>query len=140
MVASSSLLHDCQITEAYIDTQETEAATPYLEPSGAYSSLQPKPDDYEELGLLTERNLVDFARQIAAGMVSCLLNLMIYNSLYIDAAIYTYYYMYIIYTYVDRLFMVEEWTGLEASVYVFTVHVRVHILSLMALWQYWQLY
>ena len=57
-----------QFTDAYFKTKEDEAA-PYLEPSGAYSSLAPESEDYEQLGLITERNLMDFARQIAAGMV-----------------------------------------------------------------------
>ena len=59
-----------QFTNAFLDPQEDTTAAPYLEPTGAYSTLQPKDEDYEQLGILTERNLVDFARQIAAGMVS----------------------------------------------------------------------
>ena len=55
-----------QFTDAYFKTNEDKAA-PYLDPSGAYSSLAPKSEDYEKM--ITERNLVDFARQIAAGMV-----------------------------------------------------------------------
>lgn len=38
-----------------------------MEPGGAYSELEPKEKEYEPI---TERDLVDFARQIAAGMVS----------------------------------------------------------------------
>lgn len=34
-----------------------------------YSELSPKDDSYMELGVLEERNLLEFARQIAAGMV-----------------------------------------------------------------------
>ena len=58
-----------QFTDAYFTTQGEDPAAPYMEPSGAYSELTPKDEDYEQLGLITERNLVDFARQIAAGMV-----------------------------------------------------------------------
>ena len=32
--------------------------------------MRPAEEEYDHLGVLTERNLVDFARQIAAGMVS----------------------------------------------------------------------
>ena len=39
------------------------------EPEGAYSELNPTKDNYAELGALEERNLLEFARQIAAGMV-----------------------------------------------------------------------
>lgn len=59
-----------QLTEGYFNPDESEPGAPYLEPSGAYSNLKPKDEEYDELGLITERNLVDFARQIAAGMVS----------------------------------------------------------------------
>ena len=45
-------------------------AVPYLEPLGVYSHLSPKDEDYDQLGTLEERDLVDFARQITAGMVS----------------------------------------------------------------------
>ena len=50
-------------------------AAPYLEPVGVYSKLKPKDEDYAELGTLNERNLLEFARQIAAGMV-CLARLL----------------------------------------------------------------
>jgi hypothetical protein len=56
-----------QLTEGYFNPDE---AAPYLEPSGAYSDLKPRDEEYDQLGIITERNLVDFARQIAAGMVS----------------------------------------------------------------------
>jgi serine/threonine protein kinase len=56
-----------KFTDSYFTTREDEAA-PYEDPSGVYSSLAPESEDYEQLGLITERNLVDFARQIAAGM------------------------------------------------------------------------
>ena len=39
------------------------------EPNGVYSELSPKDDSYLDLGVLEERNLLEFARQIAAGMV-----------------------------------------------------------------------
>ena len=58
-----------QFTDTYFTMQEEKAA-PYVEPSGAYSRLEAESADYAQLGLITERNLVDFARQIAAGMVS----------------------------------------------------------------------
>ena len=45
-------------------------AVPYLEPSGVYSHLNPKDEDYDQLGTLEKRDLVDFAQQIAAGMVN----------------------------------------------------------------------
>ena len=51
------------------DVKPNEAA-PYLEPVGVYSKLKPQNEDYEELGLLDERHLLEFARQIAAGMVN----------------------------------------------------------------------
>ena len=60
-------LYLSQFADTYFSLDDK--ATPYLEPSGAYSSLAPKSEDYEQLGLITERNLVEFARQIAAGMV-----------------------------------------------------------------------
>ena len=34
-----------------------------------YSELNPTKDKYAELGSVEERNLLEFARQIAAGMV-----------------------------------------------------------------------
>jgi proto-oncogene tyrosine-protein kinase Ret len=40
---------------------------PYLEPLGAYSKLDPR-DQLDNEGNLTERNLIDFSRQIASGM------------------------------------------------------------------------
>ena len=62
--------HWLQLTEEYFNPDEAGPAAPYLEPGGAYSNLKPKDEEYDQLGLITERNLVDFARQIAAGMVS----------------------------------------------------------------------
>ena len=52
-------------------------AAPYLEPKGAYSQLPPRTalgeekteEDEEEDRKLTEKDLLSFARQIAAGMV-----------------------------------------------------------------------
>ena len=76
---NTSLCHACpnkhlcyvhtQAAAQYFTTGNEEDAAPYLEPSGTYSHLKPKDEDYDELGTLDERNLVDFARQIAAGMV-----------------------------------------------------------------------
>ena len=41
------------------------------EPNGVYSHLAPfGAEEYSDLGVLEERNLLEFARQIAAGMVS----------------------------------------------------------------------
>ena len=40
----------------------------FQEPAGAYSRLDSK-GRYDDIGDLTERNLLDFARQISAGMV-----------------------------------------------------------------------
>ena len=40
------------------------------EPEGAYSELNPSTERYAELGSLEEKNLLEFARQIAAGMVT----------------------------------------------------------------------
>ena len=57
-----------QFTDAYFTPHEDKAA-PYEEPTGVYSRLAPESGDFTQLGLITERNLVDFARQIAAGMV-----------------------------------------------------------------------
>ena len=42
------------------------------EPVGTYSKLNPK-DTYEDLDLLEEKDLLNFSRQIAAGMVSSIL-------------------------------------------------------------------
>ncbi len=42
---------------------------PSQEPQGAYSKLSPK-DLYDDLDLLEEKDLLEFSRQIAAGMVS----------------------------------------------------------------------
>ena len=51
-------------------------AAPYLEPKGAYSKLPPRApgqqgegEEEEEDHKLTEKDLLNFARQIAAGMV-----------------------------------------------------------------------
>ena len=52
-------------------------AAPYLEPKGAYSQLPPRnasgeekqEEEEEEDRKLTEKDLLSFARQIAAGMV-----------------------------------------------------------------------
>lgn len=41
------------------------------EPAGTYSQLDPK-SQFDDEGFLTERNLLDFSRQIASGMVSVL--------------------------------------------------------------------
>ncbi len=38
------------------------------EPQGAYSTLSPK-DIYEDMELLEDKDLLEFSRQIAAGMV-----------------------------------------------------------------------
>ncbi len=40
------------------------------EPKGAYSELAPSIDKYGGMEALEERNLLEFSRQIAAGMVS----------------------------------------------------------------------
>ena len=40
------------------------------EPKGAYSELAPGEKDYSKMESLEVRNLLEFARQIAAGMVS----------------------------------------------------------------------
>ena len=65
------MVSGCILCPQFADEYFTleDRAAPYVEPSGAYSSLAPESEDYEQLGLITERNLVDFARQIAAGMV-----------------------------------------------------------------------
>ncbi|XP_064401936.1 uncharacterized protein LOC135347802 isoform X2 [Halichondria panicea] len=47
--------------------RNTQIASPYLEPQGAYSTLSPK-DIYEDLELLEDKDLLEFSRQIAAGM------------------------------------------------------------------------
>lgn len=47
----------------------TSTLTISQEPNGVYSKLDPKDDPYRELGELEEKNLLEFARQIAAGMV-----------------------------------------------------------------------
>ena len=39
------------------------------EPNGIYSQLEPR-SEVDDKGHLTSRNLLDFSRQIAAGMVS----------------------------------------------------------------------
>ena len=57
------------MTTEYFDVQ-AEYTEFYSEPNGAYSRLDKDEEEYERLGMIDERDLVDFARQIAAGMVT----------------------------------------------------------------------
>jgi len=41
----------------------------FQEPEGAYSHLVPHSELYEDLEAMNEQDLLDFSRQIAAGMV-----------------------------------------------------------------------